>query len=116
MKITVTIESDEREAAAVHLAMISKMVAMGMGEASGYNEDDMTAWSVAVEADGWPHGDYHDEKGNLLHVHNDHVVHVTRANATAETENINVPVDEWIAEYGTLTYISGNTDAPKADS
>lgn len=109
MKITVTIEADERSSAAAHLILAGKMIAMGMGEASGYNEEDATAWNLTVEDDEWPHGDYHDEKGNLLHVHKDHVVHVTRANGNADTENVNVPVDEWMDEYGTLTFIPQTT-------
>ena len=99
MKITVTVETDDREGGATHLLMISKMIAMGMGEASGHNADDNTAWSVEVLDDEWPHGDYHDETGNLLHVH------VTRANGNADTENVHVPVNDWMDQYGTLTYI-----------
>ena len=54
--------------------------------------------------DSFPHGDYHDSEGNLIHVgEGDMIVNVTWANKDAEIEAVeDTHVYQWIQQHGPL--------------
>jgi hypothetical protein len=106
VKFVIKIEADDNEQAAMHAMMCSKMIEMGMTLGNGFNPTGGVLWDLEVTPDTYEHGDYRDEEGNLIHVSRDSVVHVTWANAEAKTEDIDVPVNDWIAEHGEITSAS----------
>jgi hypothetical protein len=54
----------------------------------------------------YEHGD-RDNDGNLVHVHEDTVVHVTYAGIEAKQENdLDINVGDWMEEHGPLTEAS----------
>lgn len=106
MKYVVTIETDDVDNAALHIVMAAKMVQMGTTGASGFNPDGNTAWHIDVTEDDDPsHGDYTDSEGNLIHVHDESVVHVTWAKTAKVERGVDIPTATWIEEHGVITKI-----------
>jgi len=102
-KYLIKIEADDDEQAAMDALMCAKMIEMGMSIGNGFNPNGGVLWDMEKVADVYDHGDYRDEEGNLLHVSRDNVVHVTWANAEANTEDVDIPVEKWVLEHGELT-------------
>jgi hypothetical protein len=50
----------------------------------------------------FPHGDFQDAEGNLLHVAGDHVVMVHWASKEGESEDVEIPVADWVAKHGEI--------------
>jgi hypothetical protein len=105
-KYVIKIEADDHEQAAQHAILCAKMIDMGMTIGNGFNPEGGVLWDLEVTPPEYEHGDYRDEAGNLIHVSRDNVVHVTWANAEAKTEDIDVPVAEWIEQHGEITSAS----------
>jgi hypothetical protein len=106
MKYVVTVETDDVDNAAVHIVMAAKMVQMGTTGASGFNPDGNTAWHIDVSEDDEhdpSHGDYTDAEGNLLHVHDEKVVHVTWAKTAKVQHDVDTPLTTWVEEHGVIT-------------
>jgi hypothetical protein len=117
MQINISLEGEEMtpKQAAKQLHQLAEMVRTGLVHVDGFNIDALGAFSLDVDyGDVWPHGDYRDTEGNLLHVANDTVVRVTWANKDAETEEIEIPGTLWVKEHGALTPAGhdGNGVAP----
>lgn len=105
MQIAITIEGEhlESRAAAKQLHQLADMVRGGVVHAEGFNIEYMGEFRLDVDFGGeFPHGDYQDAEGNLLHVANDHVVNVTWANKNAEVEEVEIPVADWVAQHGEI--------------
>jgi len=105
MQITINIVGDELDSklAAKHLHMLADQVKAGVVHAEGFSIDFMGDYSLDVDyGTAFPHGDYQDAEGNLVHVANDAVVNVTWANKDAEVEEVNVPIGEWMEDHGQL--------------
>jgi hypothetical protein len=103
MQINIVIKGDELDSrtAAKQMRTLAALVKDGALVADGYNiEYDGTFHFDVDFGDAYPHGDYTDAEGNLLHIANDHVVNVTWAKTGAEQEDVNVPVEDWIKEHG----------------
>lgn len=105
MQLNITIQGEELESeqAARQLRLLAKMVDQGVVHSEGFNIEYMGEWTLDVDfGSEFPHGDYQDAEGNLLHVANDHVVNVTWANKNAEVEEVNIPVADWVAKHGEI--------------
>ena len=105
MQVNINITGDEldHEMAARQLRLMAKMVEQGMMHVEGFSIDFMGPFMLDVDLGGeFPHGDYQDEEGNLLHVANDHVVNVTWASKNAEVEEVNIAVADWVEEHGPI--------------
>lgn len=106
MQIHISLEGEEmtQESAAKQIHLIARMVKHGIVHVDGFNIDEVGAFSLDVDfGDVWPHGDYRDKEGNLLHVANDTVVRVTWANKNAETEEVEIPGTLWVQKHGAMT-------------
>jgi hypothetical protein len=112
MKYVVTIETDDDDAASVHLMMAAAMVKIGVTGASGFNPEGSTAFHIDVtdDDDDPSHGDYSDAEGNLLHVHQDKVVHVTWAKTAKVEHDVDTPVTTWVEEHGVITKLEDKLD------
>jgi hypothetical protein len=109
MKYVVTIETDDADDAAVHMVMLAKMISMGTTGASGFNPAGNTAWHIDVtEEDDPSHGDYTDAEGNLLHVHDEKVVHVTWAKSAKVEHDVDTPITTWVEEHGVITKLEAD--------
>jgi hypothetical protein len=103
LNISIAGEQLESQQAANQLRLMAKMVEAGVVHADGFNIEYMGEFSLDVDFGGeFPHGDYQDAEGNLLHVANDHVVNVTWASKGAEVEEVSIPVEEWIEKHGEI--------------
>ena len=69
-----------------------------------------TFWELHTVEDQYPHGDYRDEEGNLLHVAQDHVIEATLAKHEARQIEPGILVDEWIEMHGKVTFVSAHED------
>lgn len=88
--------------AAKQIRLIADMVKHGVMHVEGYNISYMGTFNLDVDLGEYPHGDYQDEEGNLLHIAGDHVINVTWASKDAEVEEVDVPVEDWISEHGQI--------------
>jgi hypothetical protein len=103
ININLTGEQLNSPIAARQLRVIAKMVESGVVHAEGFNIEYMGEFSVDVDfGSDYPHGDYQDAEGNLIHVASDEVVNVTWANKNAEVEEVEIPVEEWIEKHGEI--------------
>jgi hypothetical protein len=108
--VTVSIEGQELtfKKAAKQLRVIADMVEAGMMDADGFNWLYGGEYSLSVNTPpSFPHGDYTDMEGNLVHIGaDDHVINVTWAKKGAKQEDLadqDIHVFEWIKEHGPLT-------------
>lgn len=108
--VTISIEGQDLtfKKAAKQLRVLADMVEAGMMDADGFNWLYGGDYSLAVETPpSFPHGDYQDAEGNLVHVGgDDHIINVTWAKKGAKQEDFSdkdVHVFEWIQEHGPLT-------------
>lgn len=107
--VNISIEGQDLtfEKAAKQLHVLADMVGAGMMNADGFNWHYGGEYTLDVETPpSFPHGDYQDAEGNLVHVGaNDHIINVTYAKKGAKQENFSdkdVHVFEWIQEHGPL--------------
>lgn len=107
--VSINIEGQELtfKRAAKQLRVLADMVEAGMMNADGFNWLYGGEYNLNVETPAaFPHGDYQDSEGNLVHVgHDDHIISVTWANKNAEQENLaerDVHAFEWVKEHGPL--------------
>jgi predicted metallo-beta-lactamase superfamily hydrolase len=106
--------------AAKQLRVLADMVEAGMMNADGFNWKYGGEYQMNVETPpSFPHGDYQDREGNLVHVGaNDHIVSVVWANKDAETEDMgdkDVHAFEWIREHGPLRPAGSGEAHPHGD-
>ena len=105
MQLNISIKGEELESggAAKQLRLLAKMVDQGIVHAEGFSIEYMGEFSLDVDFGGeFPHGDFQDAEGNLIHIANDHVVNVTWANKDADIEEVNTPVVDWIEAHGEI--------------
>lgn len=105
MQVNISFQGENLEPyhAARQLRLMAKMIEMGTVHAEGFNIEYMGEYSLDVDLGSeFPHGDYQDAEGNLLHVANDLVVNVTWATPGAEIEEVSVPVVDWIEKHGEI--------------
>lgn len=93
--------------AAQQLRVIADMVEAKMMSADGFNWGYGGEYELTIDLpSAFPHGDYQDSEGNLVHVGQaDHVINVTWANKNAEQEDVSeqdIHVFEWIKDHGPL--------------
>lgn len=103
--------------AARQLRVFADMIDAGMMSADGFNWNTGGEYNmVVVLPSAYPHGDYQDREGNLVHVGaSDHIISVVWANKDAETEDLSeqdVHVYDWIKEHGPLRP-AGAGEAPE---
>lgn len=109
VSVAVTIEGQELtfKKAARQLRVLADMVESGMMNADGFNWLYGGEYTLDVMTPAsFPHGDYQDAEGNLVHIGaDDHVINVTWANKGAEQEDFadkDVHAFDWIREHGPL--------------
>lgn len=93
--------------AAKQLRLLADMVEAGMMGAEGFNWSYGGEYELTVELPAsFPHGDYQDGEGNLVHIGNDDmVINVTWANKDAAQEDVadqEIHAFNWIQEHGPL--------------
>jgi hypothetical protein len=105
MQLNITIQGEELESqqAAKQLRLLARMVKEGVVHSEGFNIEYMGDWSLDVDfGSEFPHGDYQDAEGNLLHVANDTVVSVNWASKGGESEVVEISVVDWVAKHGEI--------------
>lgn len=104
MQLNISIHGEDLNSrlAAKQLHLLAEMIKGGTVHADGFNIEYGGEFELDVDfGSQFPHGDYTDGKGNLVHVANDEVVHVTWA-GKADQESVSVPVEEWVEAHGAL--------------
>ena len=107
--VHITIEGEDLtlKKAAKQLRVFADMLDQGMMSAEGFSWKAGGEYNmVVVLPSSFPHGDYQDAEGNLVHVgENDHIISVVLANKDAEQLELSeqdVHVYDWIKEHGPL--------------
>lgn len=108
--VSVSIEGHDLtfKRAAKQLRVLADMLEAGMMGADGFNWFYGGEYNMSVDLpSAFPHGDYTDMEGNLIHVGaDDHIINVTWAKKGAKQEDFSdkdMHVFEWIQEHGPLT-------------
>jgi hypothetical protein len=105
MEVAITIQGENLEPyhAAKQLRLLAKMIEHGTVHSEGFNIEYMGEYHLDIDlGSAFPHGDYQDAEGNLLHIHNDVVVNVTWASKNAEVEDVEISAYEWAKEHGAI--------------
>lgn len=104
--------------AAKQLRAMATMLDAKMMGADGFCWSSDGEYQMTVTLpDSFPHGDYQDGEGNLVHIGNeDMVINVTWANKDAEQEDVSeqeIHAFKWIQDHGPLRPAgSGTIDEP----
>jgi hypothetical protein len=98
----IEIHSNDSEEASLILQNLSSMVALGTSFLTGGIDESAALFRLETTEFTYDHGDFIDTEGNLLHIHEDTVTHVTWAK-TADQEDVEVDVAEWIEKHGVIT-------------
>ena len=103
MKYLIEVHSDDPVTTGEVLENVASLVRMGATDAMGVLNDGEVMWNMVTTEYTYDHGDYRDDEGNLIHVHDDMVVHVTWAGVGAKQEEVNIDVGTWMEEHGAIT-------------
>lgn len=98
----IEIHSDDPINTADVLDTLSAQIRLGATETMGALFGGEVLWNLRTTEFTYAHGDYVDGEGNLLHIHEDVVSHVTWAK-TADQEDVEIPVEDWMEAHGTIT-------------
>lgn len=113
--VHITINGEELtwKRAAKQLRILADLLEAHTLDSKGFNWQYGGDYEMQVMmTDMWPHGDYQDAEGNLLHIHDDVVVSVIWANKGAEKEEVEIPAHTWAQEHGPITP-AGQGEAPE---
>ena len=105
MQILITINCSDPMMAAMQGKGIAALLEAGVTDATT-NGIGNTFIEMNTFPDEYVHGDYRDEKGNLIHIVNDHVVSSTFAIEGAPQTEPNLSVAEWEELHGKVTLVS----------
>ena len=78
----------------------------GVQNADGHGLGNFSFWELMSTEDEYEDGDYRDEKGNLLHIHTDHVVEAILAEKDGQKIEPNMPVFHWEHHNGKLVKVA----------
>jgi len=103
LRYNLEIVTDDTVQAKEILETVAQFVGQGATELMGSIGNGEAIWNMISSANVYDDGDYTDDEGNLLHVHDDAVVHVTWAK-TAKQEDFadGIDIDEWHEKHGHL--------------
>jgi hypothetical protein len=109
MQILISIHCSDPMMAAMQGKALASLLEAGVMDA------ELTAMNnTFVEMNTFPdefvHGDYRDEKGNLIHIVNDHVVSATFAIEGAPQTEPNISIAEWESMHGKVTLVAETAD------
>jgi len=104
MQIVIQLSVPDPIMAGMQADSIASMIKAGVTDAQGSGHGN-TFFSIDTTDDDYEHGDYRDEKGNLVHIVHDHIVTCTWAKEGAPQTEPGVSVYVWEQQYGALTLV-----------